>query len=557
MHHDRARLFRVCRHTACALALAATLTTAASAVTTPTADAKNLMPDETSAQAQQRGPYRTELPPLNGHPGTTHESKQAPPEADSETGIPAAALAAYRAADEIMATTDPNCHLDWELIAGIGHVESGHGASYGLKDDGTTEQPILGPRLDGREFALIRDTDGGQYDGDPEYDRAVGPLQFIPSTWKQWGADGDADGQRDPGNINDAALAAGLYLCAGDRDLAKPDQLDAAILSYNNSRTYVNTVLAWMRHYQQHTPTPTGEKTSNAPRSPRSTPQEPKPSVPPRTPTPSKPDREVPAPPPVTKPKPTPAPPKPEPEPEPVRPKPVTELERVGPKQLTAQARHAFAVRPETTARRSDGTPAAGIQVRYEITGTTDTRFAGGTRVVTVTTDRRGTATAPVLNAETKTGTFTIRAHTIARPEIETTFQATVTAPPADQLTYVDELPLEAEIGELLAGPVKFRAAHRGTPLAGVTLTATILSEQGEPLSEGPYFTDPAGQPLHTVTLAPTNSEGLATLPDLLAGEVPGTYVLRLTAHGGARLDVPLTVDAAQDADRPEQMDRS
>ncbi|WP_199551576.1 lytic transglycosylase [Streptomyces sp. N35] len=543
MPHDRARLFRACRHTACALALAVTLTTAASAVITPAADAKGSVPDETSAQAQPHGEYRTELPPLNGHPGTTRRARDPNPGAAGDKGIPAVALEAYQSAAEILATTDPNCDLDWELLAGIGHVESGHGAGYGLKGDGTTEKPILGPRLDGDQFALIRDSDGGQYDGDPEYDRAVGPLQFIPSTWKQWGADGDADGERDPGDIHDAALATGLYLCAGDRDLHDQGDLDNAILSYNNSRAYVNTVLAWMRYYQQHAPAPAGggdEPGPEASPAPETDRPAAKPTDPPRTlpHAPSEPSRPTTMPRPIAKPKPSPTPSKPAP----AEPQPVSELARVGPEQLTAPAGHAFAIRPQTRVLRADGTPAADIKVRYEIRGTTDARFTDGGRTVTVTSDGRGTATAPVVNAGAKTGSFTVRAVLVEHPDIEIAFRATVTAPAADCLTYVDELPLESATGELLAAAIEFRASYIGMPMEGVELTASVLTWHGEPRDDGPYFMDDAGQPVRTVLLSPTSGEGLATLADLFAGDTAGSYLLRLTAPGGASVDVPLTV---------------
>ena len=115
--------------------------------------------------------------------------------------------------------------------------------------DGTTVAPILGPRLDGGLFAVVRDTDGGAYDGDPAYDRAVGPMQFIPSTWVRWGTDGNGDGRADPDNVFDAALAAGRYLCAGGRDLSDPAELDRAVLGYNHSQDYLRTVRAWYAYF--------------------------------------------------------------------------------------------------------------------------------------------------------------------------------------------------------------------------------------------------------------------------------------------------------------------
>ena len=76
---------------------------------------------------------------------------------------------------------------------------------------GRTLSPILGPVLDGAgDFAAITDTDGGGWDGDTTWDRAVGPMQFIPSSWAVWGRDGDGDGRSDPSDIDDAALATAV-----------------------------------------------------------------------------------------------------------------------------------------------------------------------------------------------------------------------------------------------------------------------------------------------------------------------------------------------------------
>jgi len=175
------------------------------------------------------------------------------PAADTgQLGIPTMVLRAYQLAAADLATEQPSCHLPWWLLAGIGHTESGHAESGRLYPDGTTRGRILGPVLDGTlaDNAVITDTDHGAYDGDPVYDRAVGPMQFIPSTWVHWGADGNHDGKRDPNNIYDATLAAGRYLCADGRNLATLPGLQAAVLAYNHSQPYLDTVLAWGLAYR-------------------------------------------------------------------------------------------------------------------------------------------------------------------------------------------------------------------------------------------------------------------------------------------------------------------
>jgi membrane-bound lytic murein transglycosylase B len=103
--------------------------------------------------------------------------------------------------------------------------------------------PVVGPALTGGAYARIHDSDGGALDGDPNWDHAVGPMQFIPATWRIWGADGSGDGVADPQNVEDAALAAARYLCAGGRDLSRDADRRAAVRSYNHSDRYVATVL--------------------------------------------------------------------------------------------------------------------------------------------------------------------------------------------------------------------------------------------------------------------------------------------------------------------------
>jgi membrane-bound lytic murein transglycosylase B len=210
-------------------------------------------------------PYRTRLPPLR----TRERESEAPVVAGA---LPASVFAAYREAESELARSAPGCHLRWQLLAAIGQVESGQARGGRVSADGTTPAPILGPRLDGNGFAVIRDSDGGAYDGDSVYDRAVGPMQFIPSTWATWGADGNGDGRADPNNVFDAALAAGRYLCAG-RDLSEPGDLDRAILGYNRSRAYLRTVRAWFAYFLEgHRVVPDHSAESAPPRPKRSEP---------------------------------------------------------------------------------------------------------------------------------------------------------------------------------------------------------------------------------------------------------------------------------------------
>ncbi|MGX5209402.1 lytic murein transglycosylase [Streptomyces violaceus] len=203
------------------------------------------VPVEDGPSVSGDAPYRTELPPLR-------TGKRADGEAVAQEvggALPASVFAAYRRAEDRLVREAPGCRLRWQLLAAIGQVESGQARGGRVTSDGTTLAPILGPRLDGVAFALIRDTDGGAHDGDTAYDRAVGPMQFIPSTWARWGADGNGDGRTDPNNVFDAALAAGRYLCAGGRDLSVPAQLDRAILGYNHSAAYLRTVRAWYAYF--------------------------------------------------------------------------------------------------------------------------------------------------------------------------------------------------------------------------------------------------------------------------------------------------------------------
>jgi membrane-bound lytic murein transglycosylase B len=171
-------------------------------------------------------------------------------------GIPQVALNAYRLAAARLASAEPSCGIQWWLLAGIGRVESDHGRYGGarLTASGESMPHIVGDALDGRVYDYIADTDGGRLDGDPRFDHAVGPMQFIPSTWASYGIDGNGDRLADPFNVNDAALAAARYLCAAGGDLRTAAGQDRAVLAYNHSDQYLALVLGTAAAYASGTP---------------------------------------------------------------------------------------------------------------------------------------------------------------------------------------------------------------------------------------------------------------------------------------------------------------
>lgn len=168
------------------------------------------------------------------------------------TRIPERALTAYANAQLIVRNMQPSCGIAWNTLAAIGFVESDHGREGGaqLLPDGATDRPILGVPLNGNGVGSVSDTDQGRLDGDSTWDRAVGPMQFIPSSWMAYGVDANGDGVADPNNIDDAAVAAGRLLCSVN-SMTTPDGWRQAVFSYNHSIDYANAVATKGNEYAQ------------------------------------------------------------------------------------------------------------------------------------------------------------------------------------------------------------------------------------------------------------------------------------------------------------------
>lgn len=216
---------------------------------------------------RQLEPVPQDLPPIGGAevpaidveaPGRTSDKLTWwSDQLKDSTSIPEQALRAYGNAELIAKAVWPNCHLRWNTLAGIGWVETRHGTYNGnvfhrssLDENGYPDPPIVGIPLDGtNDTTLVPDSDGGAIDGDAEFDRAVGPMQFIASSWDHLGRDANGDGVADPNNIDDAALGAAALLCFGDRDLSTPEGWRSAILNYNQSEDYLRKVAGAANSY--------------------------------------------------------------------------------------------------------------------------------------------------------------------------------------------------------------------------------------------------------------------------------------------------------------------
>ena len=144
------------------------------------------------------------------------------------------ALSAYRNAERMMAVAAPGCGVSWNLLAGIGRIESMHAYGGATDSRGTAVRPIYGPALDGTlpgNEVIVQSRTADRV----TYARAMGPMQFLPGTWSRYASDGDGDGKAEVQNLFDSSLATARYLCSGGMNLRDQSHVMSAILRYNNS----------------------------------------------------------------------------------------------------------------------------------------------------------------------------------------------------------------------------------------------------------------------------------------------------------------------------------
>jgi hypothetical protein len=136
-------------------------------------------------------------------------STSLPVDSHPPTGMPSSYLALFQ---ESAAQYCPG--LSWTVLAAIGQIESGDGANTGPSSAG-----------------------------------ALGPMQFLPSTWQIWGIDGFGEtGPPDIMNPYDAVPSAARLLC-GSGAAQGGQALRQAIFAYNHATWYVDEVLTLASEY--------------------------------------------------------------------------------------------------------------------------------------------------------------------------------------------------------------------------------------------------------------------------------------------------------------------
>lgn len=173
-------------------------------------------------------------------------------------GMSIEAATAYIEGAERARVLVPSCAVDPLFLAGFGKIESGHGTANGAKimPNGMVEPKIMGPPLDGsgvggNTTAMTNKLSAAErpiYGVTGQYDQAVGPMQFLASTFKGLQpAPTFKDGQTTPPtphSYSDATLGAAILLCSEGNGLQDDAGMRKGAYAYNRSSAYVDKVMA-------------------------------------------------------------------------------------------------------------------------------------------------------------------------------------------------------------------------------------------------------------------------------------------------------------------------
>lgn len=137
------------------------------------------------------------------------------------------------------------CAISPDLLHAVGAAASSNGLGTGSGYDrsATSQPPIFGATGNGEVagLALLVDTDDGVIDSDADFDRPVGPFQFLPSSWERYGYDANQDGIADPQNLWDASASAANFLCEMGAGSGADER--KAILRYAGSRQLTDRII--------------------------------------------------------------------------------------------------------------------------------------------------------------------------------------------------------------------------------------------------------------------------------------------------------------------------
>jgi hypothetical protein len=219
--------------------------------------------DASAEPSSSESPSETEIASPSFSPLPSTSTSSAPPNAGltawadliaPKVEIPPVALRAYAYAEYVLSVRKPVCAVRWTTIAAIGKLESNHGRAGAstLGPDGRALPPIVGPPLDGKSGRKkVADTDAGALDNDRAWDHAVGPMQFLPATWRSYAIDADSDGIVDPNDVDDAAVAVANKLCEANKDLSQPANWTAAVKTFPDLTAKVQDIFDAANTYGQ------------------------------------------------------------------------------------------------------------------------------------------------------------------------------------------------------------------------------------------------------------------------------------------------------------------